>query len=334
MRSENMVLQEDFETRVPSKRLLNTKSDLPSARAKIAHNPIKHSLSSEFASLRRENELPHVPLERFDVMDCIGEGSYGSIWKAQDRQTGQTVVLKRIEKKQNELQEGSRLHNEMKVCAKTWGISGTPQTYGYFEHDDSVFLVMEMIKGMDLYEILEDSEFDPFPESRAKKLFKDTTQTLIEMHRIGIAHKDIKLENIMIDFRNDKSFLIDFGLSFLFDPESNPSSSKCCSDFGGSMEYSAPEVLARAPFSPEKSDVYALGVTLFCSIVGTFPHVNLTNMKDVLNLISGKKRRKLKYPLTSDISEEAKDLLSKMLADNPHNRYSLKEVIDHPWFRS
>ncbi|PRP77441.1 serine/threonine protein kinase [Planoprotostelium fungivorum] len=281
----------------------------------------------------RNETLPHVPegLSRYYVMKLIGKGTYGYISRALDTATGQEMVIKKIMKKQKSSSE-DRIANEIKACARIRTLPGTLRAHGYFETEEAMFVAMEHIQGKDLYDLLSERNFTPLSETLSRNIFKQITQSLFHMHNNGVAHKDIKLENIMVDVEDRyRSVLIDFGLAFLFDPAIHSPSSEFCNDYGGSMEYSPPEILARAPFSPEKSDVYSLGVTLYCLLIGSFPYPNMTDFKEVVKLTKGKKKRNLKFPLRSMISEEARDILRGMLTDCPQNRLSVREILEHKW---
>jgi serine/threonine protein kinase len=152
---------------------------------------------------------------------------------------------------------------------------------------------------------------------RAKKYFSQIISALGHCHAKFIAHRDIKLENILVD-KNDNIKIVDFGLADFMKSK--------CSTFCGSMFYIAPEILeGRENYSPIKSDIWSLGVVLYSMLTGKLPFGGINN--DIV----------MKKILSSDpfiphyIVPQAADLLLQMLNKVPAERITLSGIREHPW---
>jgi len=184
-------------------------------------------------------------------------------------------------------------------------------------------------------------DFAPLFEDEAKRMFKQIMDGLDHSHKHGVAHRDIKLENILIDSHQNIK-LIDFGLSVYVDsPALKSDKMDLCdyvcahheddqilsTDFVGSDNFVAPEILKHQPYCPFKSDVWSAGVVLFCLLYGKFPW-NHDARVDVLKRTGVHPKLTLPH---SHVSDSAKNLLVNMLQLDPKQRISLKDVMNSEW---
>lgn len=168
-------------------------------------------------------------------------------------------------------------------------------------------------------------------EFAASFIFTQILSAVGYMHESGIAHCDIKPQNILLDnFYNAK--LSDFGVSQLIQSENGLLKSR-----RGTQGYMAPELepLQRLDeYDPKAADVYALGATLFQIICGEkiFSRLTSDNMTKISEDTPENEKEDLESSLLKvDISEELKDLLSRMMAPCPEDRPSVEEIFLHPW---
>jgi serine kinase len=155
----------------------------------------------------------------------------------------------------------------------------------------------------------------PLPESTARKIFRQIVEVMTYCHSQGIAHLDLKLENILLS-SSGKIFLIDFGLCEIQQTTRRPSDS-----FVGSIDYASPEILDRKPFDSFKADIWSLGTLLYCLVFACFP-------------FSANARFNGTHPpldFVLDISKPLEDLLHKMLKNDPSERCSIIDVSTHKW---
>jgi MAP/microtubule affinity-regulating kinase len=141
------------------------------------------------------------------------------------------------------------------------------------------------------------------------------------MHAQDIAHRDIKLENILIEARSGKVKLIDFGFSCL--------SKERLKIFCGTPSYMSPEIVSKKEYFGGPADIWACGVLIFTLICGTFPFKSITTEKELFRKIN----RGIFNYILPDLSTEAKDLIKCMLNVEPSERPTATIVLSHPWFK-
>lgn len=192
--------------------------------------------------------------------------------------------------------------------------------------EGTIYLFMQHIKGQNLDKHMSEYE-DGIEEKKVKGLFYQLINAVTFIHSQGIYHRDIKLENILLDEDLQKVYLIDFGYCGL----TSSNGSTMFNEPVGSPLYLCPEKIKNVPYCGQSSDVWSLGVCLFKLLNGFYPFYPYDTMgnQELAELI-----------LNSDVyfnptlSPLANDLLSKMLDKNPQNRLTVHQILEHPWFSS
>ena len=135
-----------------------------------------------------------------------------------------------------------------------------------FENPDYIYIVMELLRGGDLFTYLDKRDFK-IPEPRASHLVHSLATALYYLHSYGIAHRDLKPENVlMVDESEDSDAkIVDFGLSKMVGPNE-----KCTEPFG-TLSYVAPEVLMQQPYD-KSVDIWSLGIIAYLMLSGTLPY--------------------------------------------------------------
>ena len=155
-----------------------------------------------------------------------------------------------------------------------------------------------------------------------KRIFLQVCHAVRHCHRKGIIHRDIKLDNVLLD-DEDVCKLCDFGVSRKI------SSSERISEQCGTPAYLAPEIVRDQGYSGFKADVWSLGVLLFVLSTGKMPFRAAT----VEELNSAILIGKFEFPKHVDLGEDLKDLIAKMLVVDVGNRISSAQVYQHRWCR-
>jgi len=152
----------------------------------------------------------------------------------------------------------------------------------------------------------------------AKKLFKQLVEAVDYCHKNNFVHRDLKLENVLLssDF-NIK--LSDFGFTREF------SSSKLLDTYCGSVAYAAPEMISGKQYNGPGADIWSLGVILYTIVCGTLP------FDDETDTVIHQKILNLKYEIPDFISDECKDLITRILKIEPSDRISMEEILKHKW---
>jgi len=294
----------------------------------------------EFHSSRRPPSSS-ILLDDFTIEKEFAVGTSSQIFLAHQKSTGEKVIVKKIlkattprERIRKEVEAGRRLGDHPNIV----------KLRNHFEDEDAHYVTMDFISGMDLMNVFEQRNMQPIEEHLAKLLFRGLVSALVHSHKKGVIHKDIKLENVMIT-TDGKVMLIDFGLCELVSCDDgngnyNVSAQSMCSDWGGTIEYVAPEILIHTPFVPQLADVWSLGVLLYCVVFGKFPFVHQSRVDHLLKTIEQlDSTSQLTYyhppvvfPSKSNVSDSLKLLLQQMLVADPAKRICLEKVAHHPWF--
>ncbi|KAK1333040.1 hypothetical protein QTO34_006573 [Cnephaeus nilssonii] len=175
---------------------------------------------------------------------------------------------------------------------------------------------MEHVREGDLREHLE--SHGPLSERQARAAFRQVVSALQYCHRRGIAHRDLKPDNILLD-EDGTVKLADFGFGRRVSDDSK------LSTFCGTFYYMAPEVLRQEPYDGRKADVWSLGVTLYRTVTGTVPFQGQSLAKIKRQVLAGQ------FEAPPRMSREGKQLLRWLLTVDPSQRPTLDEVMQHPW---
>eukprot|EP01114_Cavostelium_apophysatum_P017156 TRINITY_DN5030_c0_g1_i1.p1 TRINITY_DN5030_c0_g1~~TRINITY_DN5030_c0_g1_i1.p1 ORF type:complete len:361 (-),score=54.56 TRINITY_DN5030_c0_g1_i1:128-1210(-) len=248
------------------------------------------------------------------------KGAYGKVLLATDKTNGQKVVIKKIP----QTTPIRMINNEVKAGKILGSHPNIAQLYQYIDRPDFHYLVFQYINGQDLFCYLEKLSFAPRSETEARSIITQICKGLQHIHSKNIAHRDIKLENVLID-PEGHIVVIDLGLC-AFIEEGKP-----CRDWCGSDNYLAPEIVRRTPYNGFKADVFSTGVVLFALLFGVFPFENLRVNGASLDPHRALRRLQVRFPTDVQAPQSAKDLLTRMLEDDPETRITIDEVLKHEW---
>ncbi|CAI7830504.1 unnamed protein product, partial [Closterium sp. NIES-53] len=186
-----------------------------------------------------------------------------------------------------------------------------------------VHIVTELLAGGDLFDRIR--SLRRLSEPSAARLCAALIEALLHCHCRGIAHRDIKPENILLTSLSSDSDikLIDFGVATSFQ-RGVP-----LTDAVGTPEYMAPEVL-RQSYGPE-ADIWSAGVVLYVVLSGAPPFWG-SKSKSVVERIL-KKEVAFRGAKWEGVSEEAKDLVARMLVKDSTKRIGALEILEHPWIQ-
>jgi len=273
---------------------------------------------------RLENML--IPCD-YILESKLGKGVFGEIYLGTlERDPSIVAALKKISKRSPKF-DPQMVTREMNA-GKLLKHHGIVEYQKYFETLSNIYLVFEYIDGEDLCNHITGRDFEPLPEEKAKKIISQIVPSLLYCHDQGIAHRDIKLDNILLT-KDGKIKLIDFGLCT---PKMNKTD--CSNDYVGSPEYVAPEILRRKPYNPFIADIFSLGVVLYSLLVAEFPFTTKERWDKVA--IGGHPAIRWgdKGDLKESLSKEAIDLIEKLLEVDPEKRITLEDVLNHKWFHT
>jgi len=180
--------------------------------------------------------------------------------------------------------------------------------YETFETKRHIMLVMELCAGGDLLNFVRKRK--RLDEETAKILFKQVIEGIGYIHSKKILHRDIKLDNILLDGKGNVK-IADFGVS------KQVKAGEVMYEQSGTPAYIAPEIIKDKGYKGFKADLWSAGVVLFAMLYGTVPF-KANNMKDLHKQII-----EARYNLKDEITSEAKDLIKCLLNPDPNTRYTI-----------
>lgn len=283
------------------------------------------TLSSPPQSVSPQQEQPHsqVPpplsLSDFEIGKPLGKGKFGRVYCVRHRKTGFICALKAIEKSdivQHHLQR--QLQREVEIQIRLDHPNLT-KLYGYFYDDKRIYLAMEYMVNGELFKTLQTK--GPIIEPLASYYIYQVAEALEYLHQRNIIHRDIKPENIVVGFNNVVK-LADFGWSIVA-PKGTRRRTLC-----GTLDYLPPEIVESKEYD-STVDVWALGVLTYELVVGTPPFEEATMNMTKKRILAGK----VLFPADSKSSAEVRDLVRRILVQNPKNRLTLEGIKNHPWMQ-
>ena len=267
-----------------------------------------------FINLKRfqmEKYINEIPPDMFSNLHQIGSGSFSDIFSAIHVKTNVKIALK-ISIKEHVQENLDVLKQEVEINK----ILFHPFICKFFQEIETEHLhiiVMELIEGISALDYV--NETSGIQISEAKDIFTQLLIAIEYLHNEAhITHRDLKLENIMIDYYGHIR-LIDFGFSSM-----KTMMSTCC----GTIPYCAPEVLSCESYT-KASDIWSLGIVLYALIDGNLPFYH-PNINTLVTLIV---ESSVSFPET--ITGPVRDLLSKMLIKDPNTRITIDEIKVHPF---
>ena len=193
----------------------------------------------------------------------MGNGKFGVVCDAVHKKTGKKVAVKMLKKANMKMSDVELVKREIDVL-KLCQHPNVIRLLDIFENHDYLYIVMELLH-VDLYVYLQQRDFE-VSEQRACSIIHSLAAALFYLHSYGIVHRDMKLDNIMMNDESEDSDikLVDFGLSKIIGPK------ETCDEPYGTLGYAAPEVLLRIPYG-KAVDVWGLGVISFILLAGLSP---------------------------------------------------------------
>lgn len=263
---------------------------------------------------------PNEVTEKYHIRQVVGDGNFAVVRVCYSRASRKEFAVKIIDKAKCQGKE-HMIESEISILSAIEH-PNIIQLEEVFDFPGEKYLVMEYVQGGDLFDAI--AADIKYSESVARDMIHDLADALQYLHDRMVCHRDIKPENLLvIDRHTTKSLkLADFGLAVAV---REPLFTVC-----GTPTYVAPEILAETGYGV-KVDVWAIGVIMYILLCGYPPFSSRTNNQEELfdQILSG--LFEFNNPDWDEISYPAKELISWSLVVDPLQRYSAKEILQHPW---
>ena len=291
---------------------------------------------------KNNKKYPDTNLNFYKYGRLIGQGAFGKVNLGLNVLTGRVVAIKSFNK--SNLNSNSENMKKIKYetnLMKKLNHPNITKILELFEDREYILIIMEYINGGNLFSFLK--KHRKVSEKTAKLLYRQIILGIKYIHEQGIVHRDIKLENILIDLNNNIK-ICDFGIGRVLSSPDQPLFDQC-----GTPMYIAPEILLCSKEKGYKGfpvDIWSSGVVLYILLSGTLPFAfkntssslsenNESNLSEDNN-----NNTELQYSIINkepkqieNISKEAEDLLKKILKKNPEKRITCEEILNHPWMK-
>ena len=251
----------------------------------------------------------------------LGQGSFGRVFLVSHNETKELYALKTIEKRKILMTYGKldNIYDEINIHSKLYH-QNIIKLYNVYEDEETINIIMEYAKEGNLYHLIK-KEKNGFSEQKSYEFFIQIINAVYYLHSNNIIHRDIKPENILIGDDN-KLKLWDFGWAKELTLENR-------STFCGTMEYMAPEIVGSENYD-YSVDIWSLGILLYELLFGHSPFNADSNKNIIFNI----KKHELNYDNENKkISNSCKDLIERLLNENPQKRLRIKDILEHPFIK-
>ena len=257
-------------------------------------------------------------LENYSFLKTIGEGTFGKVKLSLHKLTQEQVAIKILEKNKIINQKDlERIEKEIKYM-KMLNHPNIVKIYEIIEDENNYYISMEYVPGGELFNYIVKNK--RLTENESSFFYSQIIHIIKEIHKHKICHRDLKPENLLLT-QHKTIKITDFGLSneyedFLMTP---------C----GSPCYASPEVLKGKKYSGLGIDLWASGIILYSMLCGYLPFDDKNNDELFKKIL----KCKIEFPKNNNIiiSENAKDLIRKILQPEPSKRITLEEILEHPF---
>ncbi|XP_069717409.1 serine/threonine-protein kinase 36 isoform X3 [Phaenicophaeus curvirostris] len=253
-------------------------------------------------------------MEKYHVLEVIGEGSFGRVYKGRRKQSAQVVALKFIPKMGRSEKELKNLQREIEIM-RGLHHPNIIQMLDSFETDKEVVVVTDYAEG-ELFQMLEDD--GSLPEDQVQTIAAQLVSALYYLHSHRILHRDMKPQNILLD-KDGVVKLCDFGFARAMSIHT-----MVLTSIKGTPLYMSPELVEERPYD-HTADLWSVGCILYELFVGTPPFYT----SSIFQLVSFIVKNPVKWPVA--ISPVFKSFLQGLLMKDPRQRLSWPELLSHPF---
>lgn len=262
----------------------------------------------------------HLESKDETLHEVVGTGTFADVYRGVNRRLNKVIAVKIIDLRKTSAHYREQLLPQEIAIIKQLKHPRIVKIYHISQVGYKVILAMEFASKGTFSDMI--CAIGALRESIAWKLFREVFEGLGYMHHRSIAHRDLKLENILVNHLNLPK-LADFSFAVYFDGHT------LCTNHCGSIPYFAPELLSNNAYNPLLSDVWSMAVCIYITTNDTFPF----RINDDKAMLAAQLTKNWKFrPRTEQtFSESYKALIKAMLTPEPAKRIRTEEILRHPW---
>jgi serine/threonine protein kinase, bacterial len=252
------------------------------------------------------------PFGRYRLIEMIGRGGMGEVWRAHDTDTDRIVAIKLLPAHFSENEDFQRRFRREAHAAARLNTPHVVPIHNYGEIDGRLYVDMRLIEGRDLQTVLADGPMEP---ARAVRIIEGVALALHAAHKVGLLHRDVKPSNILLD-EHDFAYLIDFGTARAADETRLTKSGNAI----GTFQYIAPERLESQAEEDARADIYSLACVLYECLTGQPPF----DEDSMARLVAAHLNTPPPKPSTSqpNVPPQVDEVIATGMAKDPDNRYA------------
>jgi eukaryotic-like serine/threonine-protein kinase len=291
--------------------------ELPAEPAELASRLVKDGVLSEYQARQILKGRPQgLTFGSYVILDFLGKGTMGKVYKARHRMMGRVVALKILDSRyvSSSTRSLARFQREMQLVGRL----DHPNVIRAFDADrvsDCHFIAMEYVAGLTLEDLLKAN--GALPPADVVYYASQAADGLAHAHSRGVLHRDIKPSNLLLT-AGKKLKVLDFGLGTLLEKEELETALTTAGLAVGTPDYISPEQ-ARMVKLDGRSDLYSLGCTMYHLLSGQLPFKGESSMDCIVGRITGKA-----VPIgevVPGLPPRLVQSIEKLMATNPDDRY-------------
>lgn len=255
---------------------------------------------------------------KYVLLKEIGRGGFGTVFKAHKDDDDEIVAIKVIKK--STLKDSSSVEGIRREISLLTRIQHPNIVKGIevLNSEKNIYMVMEYVDGGDLQDELQRKK--KFDEQEAKPIFKSLLQCLAFCHDQGVAHRDLKFENLLLTSSGILK-VCDFGLAHI------SKGSNLCETLVGTEDFICPEIYQRHAYEGHEADMWSAGIILYTMLAGVYPFTANSTRELV------KKTIRCKYDFPDGFPPQAKEIVCSLLVARGKDRLTAEEALHMPWFQ-
>jgi len=263
--------------------------------------------------------------KRFNILEILGSGGFSEVHLGEEITSGKRYAVKCISKKNlKKLKEGlANIEGEVNILRKL-NHKNIVGLVDLIDNKDALYIVLDLVSGGELFDRI--VARGSYTERDASEIVKQLLEAMSYVHSVGVVHRDLKPENLLYQSHaEDANIMVtDFGLAKMAD-ELSSQTSAC-----GTPGYVAPEVLYLKPYGAAV-DCWGIGVITYILLCGYPPFYDDEQRDEIVYQQIMRADYEFDSPYWDDISNEAKDFISKLMEFEPSSRLTCDQALQHTW---